>query len=88
MPDDYSAPLGLDRDARAIRLRIWPFALATSLAGLLFVTGWAIVFHDGDGGQPVVRAPLPAIPAALPSPPPPPSEPPDDPSGQIIISDP
>lgn len=87
MPDDYSAPLGLDRDHRAPRWRIWPFALGLALAGIAFVTGWAIVFHDPDGGQPVVRATLPAVPAVLP-PPPPPAEPADDPSGQVIIRDP
>ncbi|MBN9016117.1 MAG: hypothetical protein J0H11_01800 [Rhizobiales bacterium] len=87
MPDDYSAPLGLDRDRRAMRWRIWPIALALSLGLVGFVAGWAIVFHDPDGGQPVLRQRLPTVPAVLPTPPQP-AEPADDPSGQVIIRDP
>jgi len=70
-----------------MRWRIWPIALALSLGLVGFVAGWAIVFHDPDGGQPVLRQRLPTVPAVLPTPPQP-AEPADDPSGQVIIRDP
>ncbi|MCX5514092.1 hypothetical protein C3941_24255 [Kaistia algarum] len=91
MSEDYTAPLGLGRDRSRRPSRLWPFALGIALAATLFVVGWAVWFHDPDGGQPIASVALPALP---PAPPPPPAadspapEPPDDPSGQIIIRDP
>lgn len=87
MPDDYSAPLGIDRDRPRPRWRLWPFATAAIVAGLAFVVGWAALYSGPERGQPSVRVAVPAAPPA-PAAPAAPAEPPDDPSGQIIIRDP
>lgn len=96
MLDDYTAPLGLDRDIAPRRhRRLWPVALALAAAIVVGVAGWVMLVREPLGGQPVVEIALPkpvAKPApaavAAPAAAAPTAEPPDDPSGQIVIRDP
>ncbi|SHF54449.1 hypothetical protein SAMN02745157_2363 [Kaistia soli DSM 19436] len=91
MPDDYSAPLGLDRPAARRRpLPIWPFLAGPTLLIVAAFAAWAVLKGDPYGGQPHVTVDVPPLPppvAAAPPQPEPPAEP-DDPNGQIIIRDP
>ncbi|HWJ71616.1 MAG TPA: hypothetical protein VNX29_00465 [Kaistia sp.] len=89
MPDDYSAPLGLDRPAAARRpWPIWPFLAGPTLIILAGLAVWAAVKGDPHGGQPHVTVDLPPLPPPVAVKPPEPPAEPDDPNGQIIIRDP
>lgn len=74
MPDDFTAPLGLDWDRGPRRYRrIWPVPIAMAIVLALLVTVWTALVPSSSAGGPVVRLDIPktfaANPPAVPAPP-------------------
>jgi hypothetical protein len=94
LADDYTAPLGLDRDRPRRSRRLWPLVVVAGLIAAIGVGAWSMRVSAPPVTQSIVRlAPPPPALEVAPAPAAAPPiavapEPPDDPSGQIVIRDP